>query len=76
LQRQRATQSGQGGGGGGGGGQGGGNADDLNFLRNQPHFRSLRHFVQQNPSLLQPLLQQIGTTNPELLQVLSSFHYG
>ncbi|CAJ0864763.1 13049_t:CDS:10 [Entrophospora sp. SA101] len=66
-QRQRATQ-----GGGGGGGQGGGNMDDLNFLRNQPHFRNLRQFVQQNPSLLQPLLQQIGAQNPELLQLINS----
>jgi UV excision repair protein RAD23 len=55
-----------------GGGQGGTNIDDLNALRNQPHFRDLRQFVRQNPSLLQPLLQQIGTQNPGLLELINS----
>lgn len=43
----------------------------LEMLRNSPQFQQLRQLVQQQPQLLQPLLQQIGQTNPELLQVCS-----
>src|ERR1051325_617628 len=46
--------------------QQGGSADDLAALRNQPQLQQLRQLVQQNPALLQQLIQQI---DPQLLPV-------
>ena len=47
----------------------------LEFLRNLPQFQMLRTVLQQNPGMLQALLQQIGQSNPQLLQVsLKNFH--
>ncbi|XP_065904490.1 UV excision repair protein RAD23 homolog A-like [Dysidea avara] len=41
------------------------------YLARQPQFVQLRQVLQNNPALLQPILQQIGQSNPELLQVIS-----
>jgi len=45
---------------------------DLSFLRTQPQFQQLRQLVQANPGLLQPLLQNLGQSNPELLQLINA----
>ncbi|KAI1886788.1 hypothetical protein AGOR_G00199420 [Albula goreensis] len=43
----------------------------LEFLRSQPQFQSMRQVIQQNPSLLPALMQQLSRDNPELLQQIS-----
>lgn len=43
----------------------------LAFLRTQPQFVHMRQAIQQNPSLLPALLQQLGRENPQLLQQIS-----
>ncbi|KAG0140873.1 hypothetical protein CROQUDRAFT_664581 [Cronartium quercuum f. sp. fusiforme G11] len=44
----------------------------LESLRNNPQMIQLRQLVQQNPALLQPFMQQLGQSNPNLLAQLSS----
>ena len=34
-----------------------------------PQFQALRSVIRQNPAMLQPLLQQMGQSNPQLLSV-------
>lgn len=41
------------------------------YLVRQPQFTQLRQVLQNNPTLLQPILQQIGQSNPRLLQIIS-----
>ncbi|GAA5948759.1 hypothetical protein JCM3765_004998 [Sporobolomyces pararoseus] len=50
------------------GGEGG--TSELAALRSTPIFTQLRTLVQQNPSLLQPFLQQLGESNPQLLTLI------
>jgi UV excision repair protein RAD23 len=45
---------------------------EFNFLRNNPQFQALRQMVQANPQILQPMLQELGKQNPQLLQLISS----
>ncbi|KAL1569802.1 Ubiquitin receptor RAD23d [Salvia divinorum] len=50
----------------------GSNAGDgnLDFLRNSQQFQALRAVVQANPQILQPMLQELGKQNPQLVQLI------
>lgn len=42
----------------------------LQALRQHPMFASMRQIVRQNPQLLQPALQQLAQTNPQLVEAI------
>ncbi|CAA3000544.1 ubiquitin receptor RAD23b-like [Olea europaea subsp. europaea] len=42
----------------------------LDFLRNNQQFQALRSMVQANPQILQPMLQELGKQNPQLLRLI------
>ncbi|KAL9224319.1 hypothetical protein vseg_000365 [Gypsophila vaccaria] len=46
----------------------------LEFLRNNPQFQALRSMVQTNPQILQPMLQELGKQNPQLLRLIQDHH--
>ncbi|CAO2838422.1 unnamed protein product [Amaranthus hypochondriacus] len=46
----------------------------LDFLRNNHQFQALRNMVQSNPQILQPMLQELGKQNPELLGLIQDHH--
>lgn len=48
-----------------------GGASPLDALRALPQFEQLRQLVQNNPQVLPGLLQQLGQTNPQLMQLIS-----
>ena len=49
-----------------------GTADNpLHFLRNQEMFHQMRQLLQRDPGMLNAVLQQLGQSNPELLQLIS-----
>jgi UV excision repair protein RAD23 len=43
----------------------------LDFLRNNPQFQQLRTVVQQQPQMLEPILQQVAAGNPQLAQIIT-----
>lgn len=45
---------------------------DLSQLQNQPQIQHLRQLLQQNPALIQPVLQQIIEQNPQLAAVFQA----
>ncbi|CAD6499747.1 BgTH12-03855 [Blumeria graminis f. sp. triticale] len=47
-----------------------GGLGNLDFLRNNPQFQQLRQVVQQQPQMLEPLLQQVGAGNPQLAALI------
>ncbi|KAK2012988.1 UV excision repair protein Rad23 [Colletotrichum eremochloae] len=83
-----AAQARGGGGGGGRGAPAGGNTQaaaaaaaaaaaqggfgNLDFLRNNAQFQQLRQVVQQQPQMLEPILQQLGAGNPQLAQLIAN----
>ncbi|KAI0045902.1 UV excision repair protein Rad23 [Auriscalpium vulgare] len=50
---------------------GGGPALDLSALRDHPQIAQLRDIVAQNPALIQPLIQQLALSNPQLAEVIA-----
>ncbi|KDN69953.1 putative UV excision repair protein Rad23 [Colletotrichum sublineola] len=84
----QARGGGGGGGGGGRGAPAGGNTQaaaaaaaaaaaqggfgNLDFLRNNAQFQQLRQVVQQQPQMLEPILQQLGAGNPQLAQLIAN----
>jgi UV excision repair protein RAD23 len=44
---------------------------DLDYLRQSPQFQQLRQLVQQQPSMLEPILQQVAEGNPQLAQMIA-----
>ncbi|KAL3424748.1 UV excision repair protein Rad23 [Phlyctema vagabunda] len=53
-----------------GAGAAAGGLGNLDFLRNNPQFQQLRQVVQQQPQMLEPILQQVGAGNPQLAQLI------
>lgn len=51
-------------------GAGAGGLGSLDFLRNNQQFLALRSMVQSNPQILQPMLQELGKQNPQLLRLI------
>ncbi|KAI9817286.1 MAG: hypothetical protein M1832_004708 [Thelocarpon impressellum] len=49
---------------------GAGGLGNLDFLRQNPQFQQLRQVVQQQPQMLEPILQQVGAGNPQLAQLI------
>ncbi|KAM0324380.1 hypothetical protein ACHAQA_008161 [Verticillium albo-atrum] len=50
----------------------GGGFGNLDFLRNNAQFQQLRQVVQQQPQMLEPILQQLGAGNPQLAQLIAN----
>ncbi|KAJ4411658.1 UV excision repair protein rad23 [Gnomoniopsis sp. IMI 355080] len=48
-----------------------GGMGNLEFLRNNAQFQQLRQVVQQQPGMLEPILQQLGASNPQLAQLIA-----
>jgi len=58
--------------GGAGAGDNAAPAGALGVLRQNRQFQALRAMVQANPQFLQPMLQELGKSNPELLATINS----
>ena len=48
-----------------------GSMGNLDFLRNNPQFQQLRQVVQQQPQMLETILQQVAAGNPQLAQLIA-----
>ncbi|KAJ1561502.1 hypothetical protein HK096_004480 [Nowakowskiella sp. JEL0078] len=49
----------------------GAGANTLASLRNSPQFQQLRQLVQAQPHLLEPMMQSLAQSNPQILQLIS-----
>ncbi|KAG5358994.1 UV excision repair protein [Yarrowia sp. E02] len=47
------------------------NTSALDFLRDNPQFIEMRRMVQQQPHLLEPLIQQLAASNPQLAALIT-----
>ncbi|KAJ3028260.1 UNVERIFIED_CONTAM: hypothetical protein HDU68_002067 [Siphonaria sp. JEL0065] len=65
-----ATAAGAAGTTGAAGALGGADLERMNALRNSPEFAQFRQLIQAQPQLLQPMLQQLGASQPELLRAI------
>lgn len=55
------------------GGAGGAGLGNLDFLRTNTQFQQLRGIVQQQPQMLEPILQQVSAGNPQLAQLIGQY---
>lgn len=44
----------------------------LEFLRNDPQFVQLRNLIRSQPQMLEPILQQLATSNPQLASMITT----
>jgi UV excision repair protein RAD23 len=44
---------------------------NLNFLRDNPTFQRLREIVQKQPAMIEGLMKQLSTSDPQLAQAMS-----
>ncbi|ANB15296.1 Rad23p [Sugiyamaella lignohabitans] len=44
---------------------------DLSFLRDNPQFQEIRDLIRQQPQMIEPILQQVVASNPQLAQLIS-----
>lgn len=49
-----------------------GGIGNLEFLRSNTQFQQLRQVVQQQPTMLEPILQQVAAGNPQLAAIISA----
>ncbi|KZT42401.1 UV excision repair protein Rad23 [Sistotremastrum suecicum HHB10207 ss-3] len=54
-----------------GAGAGAGSMAGFEALRNHPQFPRIRELVQNDPALLQPLIQQLAQSNPQFAQMIN-----
>ncbi|CAG8026569.1 unnamed protein product [Penicillium salamii] len=66
----RPRGAGAAGAGAGAGAAGGEALGSLEFLRSNPHFQQLRQLVQQQPHMLEPILQQVAAGNPQIASII------
>jgi UV excision repair protein RAD23 len=72
MQSQPGSAAGRGPAAAGGADEGGaGLPEELAAITNNPQFAQLRQMVQENPALLQPMIQQLMASNPQLGQMLA-----
>lgn len=50
-----------------------GGLGNLDWLRTNPQFQQLRQVVQQQPQMLEPILQTLGNGNPDLARLISEY---
>ncbi|KAK3399204.1 XPC-binding domain-containing protein [Sordaria brevicollis] len=64
------SAGGRGGAAGAGAGAEAAGLGNLDFLRNNAQFQQMRQLVQEQPQMLEPILQQLGAGNPQLAQMI------